>query len=412
MTSNLANTFQVLKKASDKQWSGCLVVYSPKDKSVNWQLYLNNGDLQYATSATGRSERLRYLWQQFQPNLHPPELSDRDSEYQQLCSYFTQHNLPESELKELLLNFSQEALVQVLSLEQTEVELISEPLISNSITNFSWMELATRAKQFILDWKEACNYCDSPFSRVYLDNQKTFSFYKLWKQIAKNSEENQLTNFGKISSIIELLVQKKSLYQLAWQLEVNPVNLVKLLQPFIKEKIIEILPWQEVQSKSATKANPVKVDSSPCKSAVKPEPHLTTPQPAEATNIQQRPLVACIDDSNTVQKQVKMILESVGYEVLGITESANALRGLSRQQPVLILMDINMPDINGYDLCSMLRRSQKFQEIPIVMLTGRDGIIDRMRAKFVGATNYLTKPFQPDRLIELVKELSVPVTSA
>ncbi|AFZ36930.1 response regulator receiver protein [Stanieria cyanosphaera PCC 7437] len=410
MTSNLANTFQILKKASERQWSGCLVVSQPKDHSVNWQLYLNNGELQYATSATGQAERLSYLWQQFQPNLNLPELTLKNSEYQQVCNYLAQQNLPQSELQQFLLNCSQEALVHVLSFKQAEVELIANQLINDAITNFSWLDLATKAKQFILGWQEVLDYCDSPFNRIYLDHKSTFNFYKIWKKNAENSEQNHLINFGKLSTIVDLLLQKNSLYQLSLKLEIEPLHLIKLLQPFIKEKLIEILPWQEQTTKTVEKVAPDNANNSSQLNSIKIEPQINQKQPSEVAT-SQRQLIACIDDSNTVQKQVKMILESVGYDVIGITESANALRGLSRQQPVLILMDINMPDINGYDLCSMLRRSQKFQEIPIIMLTGRDGIIDRMRAKFVGATNYLTKPFQPDQLIALVQELSLPTTS-
>ena len=69
-------------------------------------------------------------------------------------------------------------------------------------------------------------------------------------------------------------------------------------------------------------------------------------------------------------------------------------------------MDINMPQINGYELCKMLQKSRKLREIPIVMLTGRDGIVDRLRAKMLGIEYYLTKPCQPQELIKVVKNLT------
>ena len=99
-----------------------------------------------------------------------------------------------------------------------------------------------------------------------------------------------------------------------------------------------------------------------------------------------------------------MTLKPAGYRVISVIDATNALRELSRNMPVLILMDINMPGINGYDLCSMIKRSQKFQNVPIIMLTGRDGIIDRMRAKLVGADQYLTKPFEPQDLINIIQK--------
>ena len=74
-------------------------------------------------------------------------------------------------------------------------------------------------------------------------------------------------------------------------------------------------------------------------------------------------------------------------------------------------MDINMPELNGYDLCSLLRKSERFKDIPIVMLTGRDGMIDRVRAKLVGATDYLTKPCDPNKLITLAKALETSVVT-
>jgi twitching motility two-component system response regulator PilG len=122
-------------------------------------------------------------------------------------------------------------------------------------------------------------------------------------------------------------------------------------------------------------------------------------------------LVACIDDSKTVQKQVKMTLEAGGYQVLSILDPTLALKQLSQHQPVVIFMDINMPELNGYDLCSLLRKSERFKDIPIVMLTGRDGMIDRVRAKLVGATDYLTKPCDPNKLITLAKALETSVAT-
>ncbi|MEO0852284.1 MAG: response regulator, partial [Cyanobacteria bacterium J06648_11] len=119
-----------------------------------------------------------------------------------------------------------------------------------------------------------------------------------------------------------------------------------------------------------------------------------------------QPLVACIDDSHTVQRTVKLTLEAAGYRVLGLTEPARALTTLVRQQPDLVLMDITMPEVDGYELCRMLRQSDALSEIPIVMLTGRDGLFDRLRARVVGATDYMTKPFNAEQLLGAIEQLT------
>lgn len=118
-----------------------------------------------------------------------------------------------------------------------------------------------------------------------------------------------------------------------------------------------------------------------------------------------KPIIACIDDSKTIQFAVKTVLESAGYEVLNIIKATEQLKLLLARKPVLILMDINMPDISGYKLCEKLKNSPVTRHIPIVMLTGCSGTLDRVRAKLNGAEKYMTKPFQPEKLINTVTQL-------
>jgi twitching motility two-component system response regulator PilG len=65
-------------------------------------------------------------------------------------------------------------------------------------------------------------------------------------------------------------------------------------------------------------------------------------------------------------------------------------------------MDINMPDIDGYQLCNLCRQSPVLKDIPIIMLTGRNGILDRVKARMVGSVDYISKPFLPQDLVKAV----------
>jgi twitching motility two-component system response regulator PilG len=117
-----------------------------------------------------------------------------------------------------------------------------------------------------------------------------------------------------------------------------------------------------------------------------------------------RPRVVCIDDDGAIGKMIEYTLLAHGYQVTIIQDPLESFAQIFQLQPDLILCDLVMPKLDGYDLCGMLRQSTAFRQTPILMLTGKDGFIDRVRAKMVGATDYLTKPFQEQELLMLLEK--------
>lgn len=112
--------------------------------------------------------------------------------------------------------------------------------------------------------------------------------------------------------------------------------------------------------------------------------------------------VACIDDSQTVLNSIKNFLEENTFSVVMINDPVKALMQILRSKPDLILLDVEMPNLDGYELCSLLRRHSAFKNTPIIMVTGRTGFIDRAKAKMVRASGYLTKPFTQPELLKMV----------
>lgn len=139
---------------------------------------------------------------------------------------------------------------------------------------------------------------------------------------------------------------------------------------------------------------------SPAEAALTPELQRTGPD--------RLPRIVCVDDSATVRHAVEHILHGQGYEATSIGNPLKALGLLFQLQPNLILCDITMPELDGYELCAMLRHSSAFRQTPIVMLTGKDGLSDRAKARMVGATDYLTKPFSPNELLVLIEKYVGP----
>lgn len=112
--------------------------------------------------------------------------------------------------------------------------------------------------------------------------------------------------------------------------------------------------------------------------------------------------IACIDDSPTVLNAINTYLEDKSFNVVMIDNPVKALMQVIRSKPDLILLDVTMPNLDGYELCSLLRKHSSFKHTPIIMVTGKTGFIDRAKAKLVGASGYLTKPFSQSDLIKVV----------
>lgn len=400
MNNKLQNPLQILQKKTQSSWSGCIEIESPQDLSICWNVYLLQGKIQYVNSATGQQIRLNYLYQRFNLQQKCPQLADdKDtSEYSQLCEALSQKQMEVNEIKKLLFRLVREGLVNVLSIEQALIRFVPQRRINKALVSFTFEQLTAKLEGQIQSWKQITHYIHSPFSRLYLDQKQALKFYKVWKPQYNTPELEPIASHHKLSSFVSLFVGKSCLYRIATQANVDVYYLAKLLQQSIAEGLITLFPFKELTPEEISQKQKPKVSPSGSNSVDLRASSL------DKNNNSPR-LIVCIDDSKTVQKQVKLTLEAVGYQVIGIVDPTVALKQLAQHQPAVIFLDINMPHINGYDLCSLLRKSQKFKEVPIVMLTGRDGMIDRVRAKIVGATDYLTKPCDPNKLITLAKAL-------
>ena len=117
-----------------------------------------------------------------------------------------------------------------------------------------------------------------------------------------------------------------------------------------------------------------------------------------------KPLIACIDDSVVTGKTLETILSPAGYRILNIQDPLRQMSELVERKPALIFLDLMMPDADGFALCSFLRQTASFREVPIIILTSHDGMVERVRANLKGATDFLRKPPQPDKLLQLLEQ--------
>ena len=122
--------------------------------------------------------------------------------------------------------------------------------------------------------------------------------------------------------------------------------------------------------------------------------------------------ILVVDDSPTVCKIVSMALKKHGFDVDTAGDGVEAMSLIESTHPDLILLDITMPRMDGYQLCKLIKGYPSTKQIPVIMLSGKDGFFDRVRGKLVGAADYITKPFDPEHLVATVERFLPAVAPA
>ena len=115
--------------------------------------------------------------------------------------------------------------------------------------------------------------------------------------------------------------------------------------------------------------------------------------------------VLVIDDSNTIRRSAEIFLKQGGHEVFLAEDGFDALSKVNDCTPDVIFCDILMPRLDGYQTCAIIKRNAKFSNVPIVMLSSKDGVFDKARGRMAGSQDYLTKPFTKDQLLQTVQAL-------
>lgn len=347
---------KALQSLIARQVSGTVTIFDPSDESVYWHIYLGGGKIHFATSGVGRQERLAYLLKQLFPSTQFPLPQNIRKDYDYICKIWKMGKFSLKQVRHVLFYMTQEALTQILTLPRAAITFDKTLGLDPLLLSLSLRQIIRPLQPQIRSWVQVRASINSPLQRLHLVDVEQLV----------NQSVLDFNDYKTVESLIEILQENHTLYELSVQARRTTEELGLLLQPLIQLGCIKALPYE----------------------AIADEP---------------KPLVACIDDSKATQRIVKMTLEASGLQVIGVTEPAQALSIFARQRPEVILMDINMPEIDGYELCRMFNQSNVLKDIPVIMLTGRDGLLDRIRARMVGASDYIAKPFNPQELIQLVQ---------
>jgi twitching motility two-component system response regulator PilG len=380
----VANPTAFLREVAATKTSGCLEVMS---NQLRWVMHFNEGNLTSAAGSFQSLETLEYHFRCLNPQSKTPVmgllsqagvdtnvgLATRLDTHNCLTKLQQQGHLNVLQLTQLLENLTKEALETFLWVTEAHCRWIVGDSCSprESVLNpdLDLNEVLQHFEQRLQEWQTVRDQIQSPHQRPYL-------FARDLDPATDNSAA--LCKFRKI-------LKGLSIRQLALVLNQDELKVAKVLYPFIKRGEIYLR-----DPSSAYESWPQVPKREPAKPAVQKKTQLYK--------------IACIDDSPTILDEMQRFLGQEEYAVTKIDDPVKATAMLFRLKPDLVLMDITMPEINGYKLCSLLRNSVALRETPIIMVSGRSGLIDKARAKVTGATDYLVKPFTRGSLLAIVEK--------
>ena len=119
--------------------------------------------------------------------------------------------------------------------------------------------------------------------------------------------------------------------------------------------------------------------------------------------------VMVIDDSNTIRKTAESYLTRAGYQVLTAADGFEAMSVITDNHPDIIFVDIMMPRLDGYQTCTLIKNNRHFKQIPVIMLSSKDGLFDRARGRIAGSEQHINKPFtEVDLISAITRHVSDP----
>ena len=311
-------------------------------------------------------------------------------DYNSLAALTKQGKVPVMEMAELIEGHAIEIIFDIIQAGERigytkGLQLIYRPIPQDTIdlglvvirADKAWRQ-AIQAWQ---DWQDA-NLADiSP---------------NLAPKIVQPEQLRQQTSSHAYRNLTTLADGNYTLRDLAVKLTQTPLPLTQSILPYIRNRLMELIEVEDligdIKASQQERMGENKI-------AEMGKIGNKLPQPPTSKS----PLIAYIDDSKTDSQIMGQVLSQAGYRFINIQDSVQALIQLLEHKPDLIFLDLVMPIANGYEICSQIRRVSVFKETPVIILTGNDGLVDRVRAKMVGSSGFLSKPITTEKVLGVLQ---------
>ncbi|MGB3404586.1 MAG: response regulator [Microcoleaceae cyanobacterium] len=367
-STTIAHLLEELDRLCQQMAIGQLILTSHAREG---QLHLFYGRLLYATGDFHRVRRWQRAIQKYAPRWQPQLQShslnlDQPWEYQLLYDGVAREQLTLAQAKSVIqiaaleLLFSLSRYMDATIRWEPHDDGKSELSLGLALSLRELAPVVTKAEQLGQRWYDAGFENLSPnLTPVY----------------KKAISPTALSGWGKY------LNGKYTLWDISARSRKSVVSVTKMLLPLVKKGLVQFRNLKDLP-------NPI-VD--------KTEVNCSSPYPNKG-------LIVCIDDSPTIATVLEKIVQPAGYTIIGIQDPVLALAKVAEYKPDLIFLDLVMPNANGYTVCQFLKNAPVFKNTPVVILTSRDNVIDRSRAKLVGASDFLVKPPKPKETLAIIQK--------
>lgn len=367
--------FDSLKKS---KFSGQIVMTNSQD--LVWVFYLYLGRIMYATGGLHPIRRWRRNLAAYCPERLAnfkeikSELAQISAEecrisweYKLLSLWIDQEKIAREQSESFIRATIIEVLFDLTQTAEVFCEVIKDNLLSTRLSLIDAEQIINESSRLWIAWQQAKIVDRSP---------------DLAPVIRQPEVLRQKTSAQVYQNLSQLLDGEHTLRDLSVRMKRDIITVTCSLLPYVQLGLVKLN----------------KVDDIP------PPVSSLIVKKLSSNIISHRILVACIDDSPAICQSMEKIVTKAGYQFAGEKDGLRVIAMLLSRKPDLIFLDLIMPNTNGYEICSQLRKLSYFRYTPIIILTGNNGIIDRVRAKMVGATDFITKPVQEHIVLETINK--------
>ena len=342
------------------------------DRPASWFVFFTGGRITYATGRKPNSlERLRDYLNRYRAEDSLKGLMSEQpamlatTEYVALWQLIKRHTLSPAQGRSILHHLIGESLFELLSLHHGVFVVESAPSIAPQLGNLEITPLVAKIGKQVQQWKQFHPHLRDPTQCPVLVDTESL-------KVAMSETAYR--------SLARACSGATTLRQWSRYLNRDLIEIGRAIYPYLQRG------WVQLRD---------------CPNS---------PAPLERSErASSAPHIFCLDDDTTICRSIERILKARDFDITTAIDPIAALPMLFQVTPDAIFCDISMPGLDGYEICAMLRATHLFRQVPIIMLTGKEGFIDRARARMVGATDYLTKPFGEQELFVLIeKYLGLP----